>query len=98
MLVPSTFLAELFPTRLRYSGLSLTYGLASGLFGGTAPALATFLVRRTGAALSPACTPPVWRWSPSPASSWPRRPLVAPWTRAVIERPNHAATETREIG
>jgi MHS family proline/betaine transporter-like MFS transporter len=53
-LVPSTFLAELFPTRLRYSGLSLTYGLGSALFGGTAPALATFLVRRTGAALSPA--------------------------------------------
>jgi MFS transporter, MHS family, proline/betaine transporter len=54
MLVPSTFLGELFPTRLRYSGLSLTYGLASALFGGTAPALATFLVRRTGNALSPA--------------------------------------------
>jgi MFS transporter, MHS family, proline/betaine transporter len=54
MLVPSTFLAELFPTRLRYSGLSLTYGLASALFGGTAPALATFLVRHTGDALSPA--------------------------------------------
>jgi MFS transporter, MHS family, proline/betaine transporter len=53
-LVPSAFLAELFPTRLRYSGLSLTYGLASALFGGTAPALATFLVRRTGVALSPA--------------------------------------------
>jgi MHS family proline/betaine transporter-like MFS transporter len=53
-LVPSTFLAELFPTRLRYSGLSLTYGLASALFGGTAPALATFLVRRTGADLAPA--------------------------------------------
>jgi MFS transporter, MHS family, proline/betaine transporter len=53
-LVPSTFLAELFPTRLRYSGLSLTYGLASALIGGTAPALATFLVRRTGDALAPA--------------------------------------------
>jgi MFS family permease len=53
-LVPSTFLAELFPTRLRYSGLSLTYGLGSALFGGTAPALAAFLVRRTGDALSPA--------------------------------------------
>jgi MFS transporter, MHS family, proline/betaine transporter len=53
-LVPSTFLAELFPTRLRYSGLSLTSGLASALFGGTAPALATFLVRHTGDALSPA--------------------------------------------
>jgi MFS transporter, MHS family, proline/betaine transporter len=53
-LVPSAFLAELFPTPLRYSGLSLTYGLASALFGGTAPALATFLVRRTGDTLSPA--------------------------------------------
>jgi MHS family proline/betaine transporter-like MFS transporter len=53
-LVPSTFLAELFPTRLRYSGLSLSYGLASAFFGGTAPAVATFLVRRTGAALAPA--------------------------------------------
>jgi MFS family permease len=41
----SSFLAELFPTRLRYSGLSLTYGLASALFGDTAPALATLLVR-----------------------------------------------------
>ena len=54
ILVPSTFLAELFATRLRYSGLSLTYGLGSALFGGTAPALAAFLVRRTGHALSPA--------------------------------------------
>ena len=53
-LVPSTFLAELFPTGLRYRGLSLTYGLASALFGGTALALATFLIRRTGAPLSPA--------------------------------------------
>jgi MFS transporter, MHS family, proline/betaine transporter len=53
-LVPSTFLAELFPTRLRYSGLSLTYGLASVLFGGTAPAVATFLVRRTGDVLAAA--------------------------------------------
>jgi MFS transporter, MHS family, proline/betaine transporter len=35
-LVPSTFLTELFPTRLRYSGLSLTYGLGSAFFGGTA--------------------------------------------------------------
>jgi MFS transporter, MHS family, proline/betaine transporter len=53
-LVPSTFLAELFPTRRRYSGLSLTYGLASAVFGGTAPALATFLVRRTGDTLASA--------------------------------------------
>jgi MHS family proline/betaine transporter-like MFS transporter len=44
----SAFLAELFPTRLRYSGLSLTFGLASAVFGGTAPALATVLVGRAG--------------------------------------------------
>jgi MFS transporter, MHS family, proline/betaine transporter len=50
----STFLAELFPTRLRYSGLSLTYGLASTVFGGSTPLLGTFLVQRTGNALLPA--------------------------------------------
>jgi MHS family proline/betaine transporter-like MFS transporter len=54
VLVPSAFLAELFPTRLRYSGLSLTYGLASAVFGGTAPALAAVLVRRSGNPLAPA--------------------------------------------
>jgi MFS transporter, MHS family, proline/betaine transporter len=66
--VPSTFLAELFPTRLRYSGLSLTYGLASALIGGTAPALATVLVRRTGDAEAIAAslreTPGLGRSSP----------------------------------
>jgi MFS transporter, MHS family, proline/betaine transporter len=50
----STFLAELFPTRLRYSGLSLTYGLSSTVFGGSAPLVATFLVQRTGNGLLPA--------------------------------------------
>ena len=44
----STFLAELFTTRLRYSGLSLTYGVGSAIFGGTAPFVATLLVRGTG--------------------------------------------------
>jgi MFS transporter, MHS family, proline/betaine transporter len=54
VLALSSFLAELFPTRLRYSGLSLSYGLASVLFGGTAPLVATVLVRRTGDALAAA--------------------------------------------
>ena len=44
----TAFLAELFPTRLRYSGLSLTYGIASALFGGTAPFVAAFLAQQTG--------------------------------------------------
>jgi MFS transporter, MHS family, proline/betaine transporter len=51
VLALSSYLAELFPTRLRYSGLSLTYGLASVLFGGTAPVLAALLARRAGGAL-----------------------------------------------
>ena len=45
----TAFLAELFPTPTRYSGLSLTYGLGSAVFGGTAPLLAAALVHRTHA-------------------------------------------------
>jgi MFS transporter, MHS family, proline/betaine transporter len=50
-----TFLSELFPTRVRSTALSITYGLASALFGGTAPLVDTLLVRRTGIPLLPAC-------------------------------------------
>ncbi|HSK91244.1 MAG TPA: MFS transporter, partial [Euzebyales bacterium] len=50
----TAFLAELFPTRLRYSGLSLTYGVASALFGGTAPFVAAFLAQQTGNVQLPA--------------------------------------------
>ena len=48
VLALSAFLAELFPTHIRYTGLSLTYGVASALAGGTAPLAAAFLVQRTG--------------------------------------------------
>jgi MHS family proline/betaine transporter-like MFS transporter len=41
---PSTFLSELFPTRLRYSGLSLTYGVGTAVVGGLTPLIATALV------------------------------------------------------
>jgi MHS family proline/betaine transporter-like MFS transporter len=53
-LVLPSFLSELFPTPLRSNGLAVTYGLASALFGGTAPFLATLLVKRTGNLLVPA--------------------------------------------
>jgi MFS transporter, MHS family, proline/betaine transporter len=39
---------------VRPTALSLTYGLASALLGGTAPLLDTLLVQRTGNPLSPA--------------------------------------------
>jgi MHS family proline/betaine transporter-like MFS transporter len=47
-------LAELFPTRVRFTGLSVSYGLAVTFFGGTAPFVATLLVKQTGNPVSPA--------------------------------------------
>ena len=41
-------LVELFPTRIRYSGLSLPYHFGNGWFGGMLPALAVAMVARTG--------------------------------------------------
>ena len=49
---PATY-AELFPTRVRYSGLSIGYNLAVLVFGGFAPFIATWLVSTTGNSLSP---------------------------------------------
>jgi MFS transporter, MHS family, proline/betaine transporter len=46
-------LAELFPTRVS-TGLSVSYGLAVTLFGGTAPFVATLLVKQTGNPVAPA--------------------------------------------
>src|SRR5215211_1045751 len=53
VIVPS-YLAELFPTRVRSSALAISYGLGTALFGGTAPLVATLLVRRTGNPMAPA--------------------------------------------
>jgi MFS transporter, MHS family, proline/betaine transporter len=47
-------LAELFPTRIRYTGLSTAYGLAVTIFGGFAPFISAFLVRTTGSPIAPA--------------------------------------------
>jgi MFS transporter, MHS family, proline/betaine transporter len=48
-----SFLSELFPTRVRSSGLAITYGVASALFGGTAPLVNALLIQRTGNPLLP---------------------------------------------
>jgi MHS family proline/betaine transporter-like MFS transporter len=48
-------MVELFPTRLRYSGVALGYNISLAVFGGTAPLMATLLVTRTGHLLAPAC-------------------------------------------
>ena len=51
--IPS-ILAEMFPTRVRYTGLSVSYGFAVVLFGGFAPLVSTWLVSMTGDPLAPA--------------------------------------------
>jgi MHS family proline/betaine transporter-like MFS transporter len=51
--IPS-ILAEMFPTRVRYTALSVSYGFAVVLFGGFAPLISTFLVDLTGNPFAPA--------------------------------------------
>jgi MFS transporter, MHS family, proline/betaine transporter len=46
-------LAELFPTKVRFTALSIGYSLAVTIFGGFAPFIATFLIGHTGSAVSP---------------------------------------------
>ena len=41
-------LVELFPTRIRYSGLSLPYHIGNGWFGGLLPATSFAIVAQTG--------------------------------------------------
>jgi MHS family proline/betaine transporter-like MFS transporter len=61
-----SFLSELFPTRVRSSGLAITYGLGSAMFGGTAPLVNTLLVARIGNPLLPAYyVTAVASWQPS---------------------------------
>src|SRR5216683_8220858 len=44
----AAFIAESFPTRLRYSGASLGYQLAAIVSGGPAPVIASYLMHRYG--------------------------------------------------
>jgi MHS family proline/betaine transporter-like MFS transporter len=48
------FYAEIFPTRVRYTALSIGYNIAVAIFGGFAPFIATFLVHATGSNTAPA--------------------------------------------
>jgi MHS family proline/betaine transporter-like MFS transporter len=48
-----SFLAELFPTKIRYSGFAVSFNLSNALFGGTAPFVATLLIGWSGSSLAP---------------------------------------------
>ncbi len=56
-LVNGTFavlLTDLFPTRIRFTGVALVFNVAFTLFSGTAPLVATTLIRDTGMSTAPA--------------------------------------------
>jgi MFS transporter, MHS family, proline/betaine transporter len=50
---PAAF-SELFPTKVRYSSLSLGYSVSVSIFGGFAPLIFTYLLQRTGNPTAPA--------------------------------------------
>jgi len=50
----AVILAEMFPTRIRYTGLSLSYGFSVAIFGGFSPLAAQWLIGATANPLSPA--------------------------------------------
>jgi hypothetical protein len=45
--------ADLFPTRIRFSGVAVSFNLAFSIFSGIAPLAATWLVSRTGSPVGP---------------------------------------------
>ena len=50
---PATY-SEIFPTKIRYTALSIGYNIAVAIFGGFAPFIATWLIKVTGSNLAPA--------------------------------------------
>ena len=44
----AAFLVELFPTKIRYTSMSLPYHIGNGWFGGMLPLLATAIVAKVG--------------------------------------------------
>ena len=49
-----SFLAEQFPTRIRYSGFAVSFNLSNAVFGGSAPFMATLLISAFDSDLAPA--------------------------------------------
>lgn len=50
----ATFLSELFPTSIRYTGFAFSFNTANALFGGTAPFISTWMIKTTGSVYAPA--------------------------------------------
>jgi hypothetical protein len=55
---------ELFPTRIRYTSMSLPYHIGNGIFGGLTPLIATRLFDVSKTTATPAGDPFVGLWYP----------------------------------
>ena len=60
----AAFLVELFPTKIRYTSMSLPYHIGNGIFGGLVPFLATLIVEYTKTAEKPGGDPLAGLWYP----------------------------------
>ncbi len=60
----AAFLVELFPTRIRYTSMSLPYHIGNGVFGGLTPFIATALYESTKTSNNPGGDPFAGLWYP----------------------------------
>jgi len=60
----AAFLVELFPTRIRYTSMSLPYHIGNGIFGGLVPFIATALYESSKTEINPSGDPFAGLWYP----------------------------------
>ena len=60
----AAFLVEIFPTRIRYTSMSLPYHIGNGVFGGLTPFIATYLYTRSKSPELPDGDPFAGLWYP----------------------------------
>ena len=60
----AAFLVELFPTKIRYTSMSLPYHIGNGVFGGLVPFLGTLIVEFTKTTANPGGDPLAGLWYP----------------------------------
>ena len=60
----AAFLVEMFPTKIRYTSMSLPYHIGNGVFGGLVPFLGTLIVEFTKTSSNPAGDALAGLWYP----------------------------------